>query len=249
MLLALLCVAPASAAPKDETNRTVEFNRDIRPILSDKCYTCHGPDKSKRLSNLRFDSEESAKADLGGRFAIAPGKPGESQLIQRITTDNEVIRMPPLHSGKKLSGEEIDLFKRWIAEGARWQKHWSFIRPKRPELPEVSDPGWPRNPIDSFVLARLDRENLSPSAETGRATLLRRVTLDLTGLPPALAEIDAFLKDTLPNAYGKVVDRLLKSPRYGERMAVRWLDAARYADTNGYQTDAERYMWRSASVW
>ena len=244
MLLALLGVGPASAAPKDETGPTVEFNRDIRPILSDKCYTCHGPDKSKRLSNLRFDSEESAKADLGGRFAIVPGNPGKSQLIERITTDNEVILMPPIHSGKKLSGEEIDLFKRWIADGARWQKHWSFIRPKRPEPPEVSDPSWPRNPIDSFVLARLDRENLSASAETGRATLLRRVTLDLTGLPPTLAEIDAFLNDTSPNAYEKVVDRLLKSPRYGERMAVRWLDAARYADTNGYQTDAERYMWR-----
>ena len=244
MLIALLGVAPASAAPKDETGPTVEFNRDIRPILSDRCYACHGPDKSKRLSNLRLDKEEGAKADLGGRFAIVPGKTAESQLIKRISADNEVIRMPPAHTGKKLTGEEIALFKRWIAEGARWQKHWSFIRPKRPELPEVSDPSWPLNPIDSFVLARLDRENLSASAETGRATLLRRVTLDLTGLPPTLAEIDAFLNDTSPNAYETVVDRLLKSPRYGERMAVRWLDAARYADTNGYQTDAERYMWR-----
>ena len=243
-LIALLGTGPASAAPKDETGPPVQFNRDIRPILSDKCYTCHGPDKSKRLSNLRLDNEEGAKADLGGRFAVVPGKLETSQLIQRITTDNEAIRMPPIHSGKKLSGEQIDLFKRWIAEGARWQKHWSFITPKRPELPEVSDPSWPRNPIDSFVLARLDREDLSASAEAGRATLIRRVTIDLTGLPPTPGEIDAFLADSSPNAYEKIVDRLLKSPRYGERMAVRWLDAARYADTNGYQTDAERYMWR-----
>ncbi len=243
-LIALLGAGPASAAPKDETGKPVEFNRDIRSILSDKCYTCHGPDKTKRLSNLRLDNEEGAKADLGGRFAVVPGKLETSQLIQRITTGNDAIRMPPVHSGKKLSAEEIDLFKRWVAEGAQWQQHWSFIAPERPQPPAVSDPNWPRNPIDSFVLARLDRENLSALAEADRATLIRRVTLDLTGLPATPSEIDAFLDDSSPNAYEKVVDRLLKSPRYGERMAVRWLDAARYADTNGYQTDAERYMWR-----
>ena len=243
-LLALIAAGTASAAPKAETSATVEFNRDIRPILSDKCYACHGPDKAKRLSNLRLDNEEGAKADLGGRFAIVPGDSNGSHLIKRITADNEVIRMPPVHSGKKLSDEEIGLFKQWVSEGAEWQKHWSFISPKRPARPEVSDPNWPLNPIDSFVLARLDRAGVSASKEASRETLIRRVTLDLTGLPPTPAEVDEFLADTSPDAYEKLVDRLLKSPRYGERIAVRWLDAARYADTNGYQTDAERYMWR-----
>jgi len=243
-LLSFFAAGLAAAAPKEGTSTPVDFNRDIRSILSDKCYACHGPDKSKRLSNLRLDTEEGAKADLGGRFAVVPGKLETSQLIQRITTENDAILMPPVHSGKKLSAEEIALFQRWVSEGAQWQQHWSFIAPQRPRSPKVSDSNWPRNPIDSFVLARLDRENLSASEEAGRATLIRRVSLDLTGLPPTPQEIDAFLDDSSPSAYEKVVDRLLKSPRYGERMAVRWLDAARYADTNGYQTDAERYMWR-----
>ena len=230
-----------SGAPIDQD---VEFNRDIRPILSDKCYTCHGPDQANRKTKLRFDTETGAKQDLGGHFAIVPGDPGKSEMIRRITATVPAMRMPPVWSQYRLSEREIDLIQRWILQGAKWQKHWSFIPPKRPPLPQVAHQDWLRNPIDNFVLARLEREGLAPSPEADRARLIRRVTLDLTGLPPTPAEVDAFLNDASPAAYEKLVDRLLASPRYGERMAARWLDAARYADTNGYQTDGERSMWR-----
>jgi len=216
----------------------LSFNRDIRPILSDKCYLCHGPDAINRNIPLRLDSEAAAKA------AIIAGKPEESPLIRRITADKPALRMPPVHSGLKLSEAEIETLKRWIAQGAPWQKHWAFLPPERPALPEVSSPAWTRNPIDHFVLARLEKESLTPSPDASRETLLRRVSLDLTGLPSSPPEIDSFLRDTSPNAYEHAVDRLLASPRYGERMAAQWLDAARYADSNGYQYDGERVMWR-----
>jgi hypothetical protein len=222
----------------------VEFNRDIRPVLADKCFTCHGPDSKNRFTKLRFDTEPGAKQDLGGRLAIAPGDPANSEMIRRINSANPANRMPPPASGYKLTGAEIDLIRRWIEEGAAWQQHWAWIRARRPELPKVHQTAWPRNSIDYFVLDRLEQERLSPSPEAGREYLIRRVTLDLTGLPPAPAEVDAFLADTSPDAYEKVVDRLLASPRYGERMAQQWLDAARYADSHGYQSDGERPMWR-----
>ncbi len=207
---------------------TVEFNAQVRPILADKCYACHGPDTGKKLP-LQLDTEAAAMK------AIVPGHPEQSKLIQRITADKPAMRMPPVYSGIKLTDTEIATLRDWIAEGAVWQKHWSLIPPKRPEGPAS---------IDDFIRARLDKEGLKPSPEASKETLIRRVSLDLTGLPPTPAEADAFLQDTSPNAYEKVVDRLLKSPRYGERMAARWLDAARYADTNGYQYDGERVMWR-----
>jgi hypothetical protein len=232
-------VLAAEAIPQ-----SIEFNRDIRPIFSDKCFTCHGPDQANRKSKLRFDREADAKQDLGGRFAIVPGQPEKSELIRRITSSNKALRMPPVYSGTTLSKREIELLERWVQQGAPWEKHWSFLPPRRPDLPAVKNANWPRNPIDYFVLARLEKGGMAPSPEADRATLIRRATLDLTGLPPSPAELDAFLKDSSPDAYEKVVDRLLASPRYGERMAERWLDAARYADTNGYQTDGERYMWR-----
>ena len=225
---------------------TVEFNRDVRPILSDKCFTCHGPDKANRRTELRFDNEERAFVELkSGGVAIDREDPAKSVLLQRITSDNEVLRMPPAYLGHdKLSTAEIDVIRRWIEQGAPWQKHWSFIPPERGELPKVSNSGWARNPIDHHVLRRLDQEGLKPSPEAGRRTLIRRISLDLTGLPPTLSEVREFVNDLSPNAYEKVVDRLLVSPRYGERMAIRWLDAARYADTNGYQSDGVRSMWR-----
>jgi hypothetical protein len=227
------------------SDRKVEFNRDIRPILSDTCFTCHGPDKGNRKTELRFDLEESTRADLGGgRRAIVPGDPARSELYRRVSTKDEALRMPPVYSGRKLTETQIEALKSWIDQGAQWQKHWSLIPPKRPEPPSVKNVPWLRNGIDSFTLSRLEREGLAPSPEADRATLLRRVTLDLTGLPPTPAETTAFLADKTPAAYEKVVDRLLASPRYGERMAIRWLEAARYADTNGYQTDASRIMWR-----
>ncbi len=222
----------------------VEFNRDIRPIFSDRCYTCHGPDQANRKSKLRLDIEAGAKADLGGRFGIVPGDPSKSEVIRRVTAD-DTHRMPPAYAGlPKLTDREIDLLTRWTQQGAAWQKHWSFIPPVRPNLPSVSERTWPRNPIDYFVMARLDREGLKPSPEADRRALIRRVTLDLTGLPPSPKDVEAFVDNTAPDAYERVVDRLLASPRYGERMAMPWLNAARYADTNGYQTDGERSMWR-----
>jgi mono/diheme cytochrome c family protein len=241
--LCLLLLAVASFATA--AGARIEFNRDIRPIFSDKCYTCHGPDAAAKHVPFRLDSEAAAKADLaGGKHAIVAGDPDSSEIIRRVTAAKPALRMPPVSSGLKLSDTEIDTLRQWIAQGAEWQKHWSFIPPVRPALPEVKNTAWPRNPIDRFILQRLEHEGLQPSPEAGRETLIRRVSLDLTGLPPTPAEIDAFLNDRSADAYEKVVDRLLASPRYGERMAFRWLDAARYADSNGYQFDGERSMWR-----
>ena len=242
LLLSTLFSAELAAA---DSSAAVEFNRDVRPIFSDKCFTCHGPDVNNRKTPLRFDTEKGATQDLGGHFAIVTGQPEKSTLVERIASDDAIRRMPPSYEGhSKLSEREIGLIRRWVEQGAKWQQHWSFVTPTRPRPPDVRDANWPRNAIDNFVFARLEREGLAPSPEADRPTLIRRVTLDLTGLPPTPEEVDAFVNDSSPTAYEKVVDRLLQSPRYGERMAIRWLDAARYADTNGYQTDAERYMWR-----
>lgn len=222
----------------------VEFNRDIRPLLADRCYTCHGPDSAARKAEMRFDTQSGlfAKRDDGG--LVVPGKPSASLLFRRITSHDADLKMPPADSGRELSAKDISLIKQWITQGAQWQKHWAFIPPHRAQLPRVKNGKWVRNAIDAFVLARLERERITPAKPADRTTLLRRVTLDLTGLPPSLAEVDAFLADKSPDAYEKVVDRLLKSQRFGEKMAVGWLDAARYADTSGYQNDGPRDMWR-----
>jgi hypothetical protein len=241
-----LAVTPGTVRAGDPpVPAAVEFNRDIRPILSNNCYPCHGPDKAKRKAGLRLDTEDGARAELGdGRRAIVPGDAGKSQLVQRVTAADTARRMPPAVTGKTLTERQIALLRRWIEQGAKWQKHWSLLAPVPPPLPPVRHPEWVRNPIDAFILARLESEELVPSSEADRTTLIRRVTLDLTGLPPTPTEVDVFLADSSPDAYEKVVDRLLASPRFGERMASRWLDAARYADTNGYQNDGERFMWR-----
>ena len=226
-------------------SRRIDFGREIRPILSDKCFACHGPDAPSRNLRLRLDSEEGAKADLGrGRRAIVAGDPGRSELVRRITSHDESLRMPPVSATHQLTESEKSLLIEWIREGAPWQQHWAFIPPRRPALPTVGKRAWVRNEIDHFILARLEKEGMDPAPEADRATLLRRVTLDLTGLPPTLAELESFLNDPTADAYEKVVDRLLSSQRYGERMAWRWLDAARYADTNGYQIDGDRSAWR-----
>ncbi len=242
-LLLLHCASLRAASPP--SSGPIEFNRDIRPLLSDTCFQCHGPDKAKRKGGLRLDLEASAKARLDGHFTIVPGQPAKSELIRRITTSDADDRMPPAEAGRQLKPEQVELLRRWIEQGAKWQPHWSLIAPKRPAVPAVAHRQWAiANPIDNFILTRLEREGLQPSPEADRAALIRRVSLDLTGLPPTLAEVDAFLADSSPQAYERVVDRQLASPRFGERMASRWLDAARYADTSGYQSDGERYMWR-----
>jgi hypothetical protein len=242
-LIAMLTV-PVLAYASDPTTDGVEFNRDVRPILSETCFACHGPDQAKRKAKLRLDTEAGATADLGGRHAIVAGDVERSELLKRISAADAEERMPPLKSGRKLTEAQIQILRRWVEQGAQWQPHWSLISPKRPAPPALVDSAWVRNPIDAFVRAHLDREGLLPSSEADPETLLRRVTLDLTGLPPSANELEAFLSDRSPDAYARVVDRLLASPRYGERMATRWLDAARYADTNGYQSDGERIMWR-----
>jgi Protein of unknown function (DUF1553)/Protein of unknown function (DUF1549)/Planctomycete cytochrome C len=223
----------------------VSFNQDIRPILSDKCYACHGPDGKTRKAGLRFDQQESALGVLvSGNRAVVPGDLKASQLFNRIAAESPDDQMPPADFHKQLSRDEIELLGRWISQGAPWEQHWAFIPPKRSPLPEVPDPARVRNPIDYFVSARLAKEGLTPNEEADKRTLIRRATLDLTGLPPTLEEVHAFLGDTKPGAYERVVDRLLQSPAYAEHQARYWLDAARYADTNGYHIDNERYMWR-----
>jgi hypothetical protein len=219
------------------------FNRDIRPILSEFCFQCHGPDPGRRKASLRLDTREAATADRESGQAIAPGKPDDSLLLRRVGESDPRRRMPPRSTGKQLQPEQIELLRRWIAAGAPYQRHWSLLPPERPALPAGRDPSWLRNPIDAFVLARLEKEGLHPAPEASKSTLLRRVSLDLTGLPPAPAELDAFLADSAPDAYEKAVERLLASPHYGERMALMWLDQARYADTNGYNNDEERTLW------
>ncbi|MBS0201489.1 MAG: DUF1553 domain-containing protein [Planctomycetes bacterium] len=222
----------------------ISFNRDIRPILSDNCFQCHGPDEHKRQAGLRLDLKDSAtKAGESGHIAITPGKSDASELVRRIVSTDSDSVMPPADSGKKLTQRQIELLQQWITEGAEYQGHWAFLPVHRPEVPDVRDQSWPQNPIDQFVLARLKHEGLTPAPEASRETLIRRVSLDLTGLPPTPAEVDAYLADTSPGAYERVVDRLLQSRHYGERMAMQWLDFARYADSNGYQTDGSRYQW------
>jgi hypothetical protein len=219
----------------------VDFGREILPILSDNCFRCHGPDARARKANLRLDTPDGAlrKADP----VIVPGKSADSEMVRRITSPDAAEVMPPPKSNRKLSARQVELLRRWIDEGARWGRHWALEKPQRPVLPAVRDGNWARNAIDVFILARLETEGLRPSPEAPKETLIRRLTLDLTGLPPTPEEVDAFLADTAPKAYERLVDRLLSSPHYGERMVWDWLEAARYADSNGYQGDGERTMW------
>jgi hypothetical protein len=229
---------------KDSTPRKVQFSRDVLPVLSANCFACHGPDEKTRKAGLRLDVAEVATRTLkSGSRAVVPGDPDNSELVARIfATDSE--RMPPAKSHKQLKESEKQLLKRWIAEGAEYQRHWAFVAPKRPKLPVPKTKGWARNPIDRFILARLEAAGLKPSPEADRYTLARRVSIDLTGLPPTPEAADRFVNDPSPDAYEKFVDEVLASPAYGERWAQVWLDLARYADSNGYATDNPRTIWK-----
>ena len=225
----------------------LEYDRDVRPILSENCFPCHGQDSKKRMAGLRLDTFETATADRNGHAALTPGRVATSVVYQRITASEEARRMPPPYSNHKLTEEQIALVRRWIQEGATYSKHWSFVPPKRPALPAVAQEGWIKQPIDAFVLHRLETEGLRPNRATGPTTWLRRASLILTGLPPSLEEMDRFLGEVQSRggaAYDAVIDRLLASPRYGERMAMDWLDVAHYADTHGFNNDSARSMWR-----
>ena len=226
-------------ASMGQRRQPIDFNRDIRPMLSANCFACHGPDEGHREADLRLDVREAA-IDWG---AIVPAAADESEMIRRILSDDPDEVMPPPHTGDMLSAEQKTLFARWIDEGAEYAEHWAFVPPQRPAVPTVSRDGWARNAIDRFVLARMQKRGLSPSPEADRLTLIRRLSLDLTGLPPTVEEADAFATDRSPDAYERLVDRLLDSPRYGERWAQLWLDLARYSDTNGYEKDRERSIW------
>jgi hypothetical protein len=234
---------PPAAPAQQKAARRVEFNRDIRPILSNRCFTCHGPDDKLRKAHLRLDREKDSRARHRGRRAIVPGKPAESELYRRITSADPDERMPPPKAKKDLTREQVELLRLWIERGAKYQGHWSLIAPTRPPVPAVRNAGWPRNPIDNFILARLEKEGVRPSAEADRRTLIRRLSLDLRGLPPTPEEVGAFLADKSSGAYDRLVDRMLLSPAHGERMAVYWLDVVRYADTGGYHSDNERNIW------
>jgi hypothetical protein len=222
----------------------VDFSDEVRPILSDKCFACHGPDAATRKANLRLDLQEAAFAPHDGSAPVVPGDVRASAIMQRIATPDTSDVMPPHDSKKPITAEEAKVLARWILQGAEWEGHWAFETPKRPDLPDIEHTYWPQTPIDYFIIDRLEQEGLSHAEPADRRTLIRRLSLDLTGLPPAPEEIHDFVNDSTDSAYNKVVDRLLASPRYGEHMARYWLDAARYADTNGYHIDNERYMWR-----
>jgi Protein of unknown function (DUF1549)/Protein of unknown function (DUF1553)/Planctomycete cytochrome C len=214
----------------------VSYGRDVRPILSENCFFCHGQDPNQRKAELRLDTREGQREG----DAVVPGKPDASELVARILSNEALKRMPPAKSNRKLTDEQKEILKRWIAEGANFEEHWAYVAPKRPAVPKIDGV---TNPIDSFVRSKLAEAKLKPSAPADKVTLIRRVTLDLIGLPPTPEEVDAFVNDTSPNAYGKVLDRLFASPHYGEKMALPWLDAARYADSNGFQQDGDTFQW------
>jgi len=248
LVMLLGCQPPVTEDPDILVRlpETVDFNYHVRPLLSDRCFACHGPDENTREAGLRLDVEDAAFAELAenpGHYAVRRGSLRRSEMATRIASEDPELQMPPPESNLALSDYEVALLRRWIQQGAAWEPHWAFTPPEAPEEPALRDAGWPRSPIDPFVLARLEREGIAPAPEADRERLLRRVTMDHTGLPPTVAEIDAFLADTAPDAYERVVDRLLATPAYAERMAVEWMDLARYADSHGYHADGYRLMW------
>jgi mono/diheme cytochrome c family protein len=243
-VLCMVVAASSASARAADGPRPVSFVRDVRPILAKNCFACHGPDDKHREAELRLDTRDGAFAEHDGRHAVVPSNVDKSELVRRIVSTNADEKMPPKDSGKTLTPEQIDVLKRWVAEGAAWGTHWSFEKPVRPALPAVKTANWPVTEWDRFVLARLEKEGLAPSPVADKHTLARRVALDLTGLPPDPALLAKYLNDPSPPAYERLVDDLLASPAFGERWARMWLDLARYADTKGYEKDLARTMWR-----
>lgn len=243
VLIAILVSCGLAGPTLAAEPQAVDFTRQVLPLFADRCFACHGPDEKTREADLRLDLRASVFERDADSLLIVPGKSRESPLYERVASHDPDLQMPPPSATRQLNPKEVDLIRQWIDQGADWQEHWAFISPVRPEVPDVSDADWPRNGIDRFILSRLDRESLEPSIEAKRETLIRRATLALTGLPPTPEEIDYFLQDSSPDSYEQLVDRLLASHRYGEHLAMPWLDAARYADTDGYQNDRVRYMW------
>jgi hypothetical protein len=242
------CNQPISNQDADnEVPDTVSYNFNIRPIFSDKCFKCHGPDANKRQAGLRLDiAEEALKAlkDDPTAHALIPGDPSSSQVYLRITSaDSSVMMPPPASNLKRLTPHETDLVKRWIKQGAKYEKHWAFVPLKEVPVPDVKNKAWPKNQLDYFVLSKLEKRNIAPNAEADKERLLKRICFDITGLPPSLQLMDNFLADHSSNAYEKAVDQLLQSPVYGEKMTLHWLDVARYADSHGYQDDNYRSQW------
>jgi hypothetical protein len=238
---AILSLGLFLGAPAQEATPRIHFNRDIRPLLADACWKCHGPDTKANTSGVRLDTRAGALAEIEkGRFAVVPGKPEQSELYKRLVTSDKSDKMPPAKSNKSLTPAQIDLFRRWILDGAEYQGHWAFLPPRKSPVPAVKNAAWVRTPIDAFLLAGMERDGLAPSPEADRITLLRRLSFDLTGLPPTPEEADAFVADKDPAALEKAADRLLASPHYGERMALFWLDQVRFADSRGYHSDNPR---------
>ncbi|MBU6301285.1 MAG: DUF1553 domain-containing protein [Verrucomicrobia bacterium] len=222
---------------------TIDFNRDVRPILSNQCIACHGPDEEQRKAGLRLDTRAGAVADLGGYAAVVPGHPERSELVERLLTTDEEERMPPGSKGPRLSDKEISILREWVRQGAEYAAHWAYVVPRSHPLPSVKDAGWPVNEIDRFLLARMEKEGLAPTAEADLGTLARRVSLDLTGLPPAWESVESLKKSSPGDGYGAFVDAMLSSPAFGEHWATGWLDLARYADSSGYPSDQPREIW------
>ena len=233
---AVLCMAATPAA-------SIEFARDVRPILANNCFQCHGPDPAHREGKLRLDVWPTAGKTRGGQAVVNSANLSDSELIERITSDDPDVRMPPPDSGKSLKPDQIETLRRWVLAGAKYEQHWAFVPPQRPAIPAVKNQAWVRNPIDSFVLDRLEREGLKPSPPASGNTLLRRLSLDVIGLPPTLDEMAAFERDSTDHAYDAQVERLLDSPHYGERWGRLWLDVARYADSDGFEKDKPRFVW------
>lgn len=248
LLLALVCclaILPmASAEPGRRAAQTeLNYNLDIRPILADNCYACHGPDEKARQAELRLDTKAGAFSEPSGYPIIVPGNPDESELYRRITADDDNYRMPPADFNKTLTPTQVEMLAQWIRNGATWEEHWAFTTPTRPTPPTVKNGDWVRNPVDAFILARLEAEGLTPAQEADKRTLIRRLSFDLTGLPPTREEVHQFLADDSPDAYEKLIDAFMAKPEYGEHVARFWLDAARYGDTHGLHLDNYREMW------